>query len=115
MTLSEAIRAGAQIRPQAFGSYFTGTTRANACSCAIGAAYEASFTDSPLANECVDKDFDALAKLYPLLNSDELLFCPECAGAEVRRENLCNMLIHLNDDHKWPRERIAEYVERFEA
>lgn len=112
--LSEAIEAGAKLRPQAFGMYFTGSSRTDACSCAIGAAYEATFTGSPLAHDAVVKDMDKLADIYPLLKSDEKVFCPECAGAEVKQENPCNMLIHLNDDHKLTREQVAAYVRGFE-
>lgn len=29
-------------------------------------------------------------------------------------DDLHHMIIHLNDYHKWPREKIADYVESFE-
>jgi hypothetical protein len=114
MQLSEAIEKGAQLRPQAFGAYFTGSTRTDACSCAIGAAYEATFKDMPLAHDGVVNDFERLAAHYPLLYDDNKIYCPECAGAEVKQDNLCNILIHLNDDHRWTREEIAGYVRGFE-
>lgn len=115
MKLSDAIEVGAQLRPQAFGSYFTGTSRADACSCALGAAYEATFPDRPLAHDALVNDFDrTLAVTFPILKAEEKLFCPECAGASSFNDNLCNVLIHLNDEHRWPRERIAGYVRGFE-
>jgi hypothetical protein len=114
MKLSEAIERGARLRPQAFGAYFTGNTRADACSCVIGAAYEATFAEMSLAHDGVVNDFERLVARYPLLGRDEKIFCPECAGADVKRENLCNLLIHLNDDHKWTREEVAGYVRSFE-
>lgn len=114
MKLSEAIEKGAQLRPQAFGAYYTGTSRADACSCAIGAAYEATFPACPLAHDAVVLGFEGLVATYPLLGDDDKIFCPECAGAEVKQDNLCNILIHLNDDHRWTREEIATYVRRFE-
>jgi protein gp37 len=67
LKLSDAILAGARIRPQAFGSYFTGSTRSDACSCSIGAAYEVTFPDRTLAHDKVVIDFDRLAEHYPLL------------------------------------------------
>jgi hypothetical protein len=114
MKLSEAIEAGARLRPQSFGYYFTGTARADACSCVFGAVYEVTYPDAPLSHDAVVTIFDTMADEYPLLNSLEKIFCPECAGDVVTHDNLTNIIIHLNDDHRWTRERIAEYVRRFE-
>ena len=114
MQLSEAILAGAGLRPQAFGSYFTGTTRSDACSCVIGGIYEVSFPGAALSHDAVVNRCESLCLLYPLIKSKELLYCPECAGETVKHDNLLNILIHLNDDHRWTREQIAEYVKGLE-
>jgi hypothetical protein len=110
MKLSEAILAGAALRPQAFGAYFTGTSRTDACSCVVGCLYEVTFPGASLAHDAVVNQSEQLCAVYPLLDSEEKLFCPECAGAEVKHDMLLNILIHLNDDHQWTRERIAEYI-----
>lgn len=115
LKLSDAILAGSRLRPQAFGAYFTGSTRADACSCAIGAAYEVTFPGKPLTHDVVVLDFDrSLAAAFPLLKSEKELYCPECAGDEAFHDNLCNVLLHLNDTHRWTRERCADYVKGFE-
>lgn len=112
--LSDAIIAGALLRPQAFGSYFSGRTRSDACSCSLGGAFEVTFPDAPLANYAVVINFDKFAAAYPILASEEQVYCPECAGEQVITFNPCNLFIHLNDEHRWTRERVAEYVRRFE-
>jgi hypothetical protein len=112
--LFEAITEGAKLRPQAFGMYFTGNTRSDACSCVIGSVYEVTFPDCSLSHDAVVNQFENLAKHYPLLRSEEKHFCLECAGDKSFQDNLTNLLIHLNDEHKWTREQIAEFVRRFE-
>ena len=88
MKLSEAIRAGAKLRPQAFGWYFK-----DGGSCAIGAAYEArtgmvGFVDGA---------------------SDVL-----CAVPEILDAPLFWAITEMNDLQRMTREQIADRVEQWE-
>jgi hypothetical protein len=88
MKLSEAIRLGAMMKPQAFND---GTLGA---SCALQAAAEVLGVDR----------WDYLEQEYPFTTT--VVECPECA----QRAGLFDTLWHLNDDHRWTRERIADFV-----
>jgi len=98
--LADAILHGAESRPeQAFGDYFVGRQ----ASCALGAAYEGMYK-LPRQVEGVrplrlDRLFDCL--------EGTLRTCPE--GCK-KRVALGSMILHLNDDHHWTRERIADWV-----
>lgn len=99
--LAEFIRAGMKRRPdQAFGDYYQGQT----ASCALGAAYEAMYrlpTDAAGQHPTRDLDwfFDCL---------DTVKACP---GEGCRKRlYLAALLVHLNDDHRWSREQIAEWL-----
>ena len=98
--LAAAILHGVVGRPeQAFGSYFEGRR----ASCALGAAYEGMYLLPREAGGVrpvhLERLFDCLE--YTLRN------CPE--GCK-KRLTLAAMILHLNDDHHWTRERIAEWV-----
>jgi len=99
--LAEYIRVGMKRRPdQAFGDYYEGQT----ASCALGAAYEAMYR---LPNEAggqrptrdLDWFFDCLDTVKP---------CP--GDACKKRLYLAALLVHLNDDHRWSREHIADWL-----
>jgi hypothetical protein len=105
--LSEAIRLGAMLRPQGYDGL-----RQGGKSCALGAALDAcgiAEHDDP------DFDYHRLRQLFPLLNREA--HCPACSrptgwwrrwrGKEYDVEDV---VVHLNDDHEWKRERIAEWV-----
>ena len=98
--LAKAILDGSHARPeQAFGEYFQGRR----ASCALGAAYEGMY---PLPSDAsgirprhLEHLFDCLE--YTLRN------CP--LGCK-KRLALGAMILHLNDDHHWTREAIAQWV-----
>lgn len=112
MRLSEAIRLGAMVSRQAFQqlmSYDGGT-------CALGAAAEAMGVH-PLIHE--DMRISVLRARYPTLNDKAT--CPACsplmrALRRIRRHEIDveDVVIHLNDDHRWPREHVAAWVETVE-
>jgi hypothetical protein len=85
---------------QALGDYYEGQT----ASCALGAAYEAMYR---LPNEAggqrptrdLDWFFDCLDTVKP---------CP--GDACKKRLYLAALLVHLNDDHRWSREHIADWL-----
>lgn len=96
MKLSEAIRLGAMLRPQAFRKAFD-----KEGSCAWGAAKEA-----------VGELDGEPAQLWPWIVSS-FPTCPQCGHSHaigfVSVVSAC-----LNDNHKWSRERIADWVEAVE-
>lgn len=98
--LAEAIRHGAKRRPeQAFGHYFEGRR----ASCALGAAYEGMYRLPDEVGPLLPK---RLERLFECLEGT-IRSCPE--GCK-KRLILAAMIIHLNDDHHWDRERIATWV-----
>ena len=102
MTLSEAIRLGAMLRPQAFGVKFDGVG-----TCALGAALDASGALG--MSETVE------AKRYREWNLNawfQEATCPECG--RIRSLFMEGTIPHLNDKHRWTRERIADWVETIE-
>lgn len=104
MRLSEAIRLGATIRPQAMGFYFVADA-----SCAIGAACEAvgigEFIDTPSLVNAFGKYWFEVGQRLP---------CPECGKVFDKDKSRARTITHLNDDHMWTRERIADFVELHE-
>jgi hypothetical protein len=98
--LAEAIRFGARQRPeQAFGEYYQGRH----ASCALGAAYEGLYRLPEEVGQLHPKRLD---RLFDCLEGT-IRSCPE--GCK-KRLILAAMIIHLNDDHHWDRERIAAWV-----
>ena len=111
MKLSEAIRAGAKLRPQGFEDFFTMTAKPKNdvddsvfASCALGAAYEA-----------------VEGRILPTLSGRSVIgLFQEKMGIDL---NTCefehpfsymplfNTIVHLNDVHQWTREKIADWVE----
>lgn len=92
MRLSEAIRLGSMMRPQGFG-YFLKDGR----TCAFGAAYEA-----------IGVEFNQMGALNPVFDwaHEVETCCPECEMPEYA----AIIVTHLNDFHRWTRERIADFV-----
>lgn len=95
MKLSEAIRLGSMLHPQGFEelrSYQYDDLGAviGMKTCALGAAQAAGYW---LDDICITR-----------------LQCPACATVEW----LDNLIPHLNDDHRWTREAIADWVETLE-
>ena len=98
--LAEAILEGAKRRPkQSFGTYFDG----KGGSCALGAAYEGLYRLPEEVGQLHPKRLD---RLWECLEGT-IRTCPE--GCR-KRLILAAMIIHLNDDHRWDRERIAAWV-----
>ena len=107
MKLSEAIRLGAMLRPQGYGYLF-----AYGKTCALGAAAEAIGIYRECAEAiCIHDPVAAdrsLRAVWPMLESvvfDERLGRMPLRGAIMIR----------NDSREWTRERIADWVEQFEA
>ncbi len=102
MKLSEAIRAGAKLRPQAFGKGFDGVG-----TCAMGAAFEGMGLDpKSLDLEICQPIPEVLRELFP---PKSVRLCPVCGTQKA-----LGVIVHLNDEHGWTREAIADYVETLE-
>lgn len=119
MKLSEAIRLGSLLRPQARHQFFI-----NGKTCALGAAQEAS--------GMFPKNIDELYGRYPLtLPGLELLknafpildVCVEYpVGSKFRvgssfqkiKNTVWHIVTYLNDTCRWDREKIAGWVESVE-
>jgi hypothetical protein len=99
MKLSEDIRLGAMTGPQVFG-----TVSAGSGTCAIGAALV-----SVGRMDLVVCGWEPLYALWPVLKTLDVTACPQCGN-----KHSGSMILHLNDGHKWTRERIADFVETVE-
>lgn len=93
LRLSEAIRIGAMLRPQGFYGMFEPDHFGHIGSCALGAAWEAA-TGNLDYNDCV---LD-IGDIFPIVNH------------RFGTRSLWWHLTSLNDDDKWTRTQIADYV-----
>ena len=107
LSLADAIRLGATLRPQGFGAMFT---PGDGTSCALGAAYEAIFgrvaEDGGVA-------LDALIARYPVLLA-EAGACPHAPCDSEPVWPVDSLAVHLNDFHAYSREQVAACIEGFE-
>jgi hypothetical protein len=102
LELADAIRLGARCRrEQMFGAYFEGTDRSDA----LGSAYEAIYR---LPADATGIRPRGIYKFFACLD-DRVRRCPEPGCRKLHL--LDTLIIHLNDDHQWTRERIADYIE----
>lgn len=120
LAFSEAMRLGAMLKPQMFGAMFRrqtdiaapgdvlGLRRLPDASCAVGGALDAVGLQRAF-REMDAGEFKALVDLWPVLFKPAM--CPACgiSGAVV------NIAMHLNDHHRWTRERTADWVATIEA
>lgn len=99
--LADFIRDGMKRRPdQAFGDYYQGKS----ASCALGAAYEAMYRlPADVSGEHPTRDLDWFFDCL-----DTVKKCP--VDGCKKRIFLAALIVHLNDDHRWSREQIAEWL-----
>lgn len=102
MKLSEAIRAGAKMRPQTRGVTFS-----RGKSCAIGAALEGSGLSAYRAD--VDNDYYLLSLARTSWPWATRVVAAPIKG--MRDSGVLNVVWRLNDNRMWSREAIAEWVE----
>lgn len=94
MKLSEAIRLGALLGPQGFGQYESICGPESVARCALGGAYAAA------GLSYVDHE-SRLYKVTQLNSVNPATGDPSTIGGAI---------IRLNDEHRWSRERIADWV-----
>lgn len=104
MRLSEAIRLGAMLKPQAFGGPADAPLQQQAATCALAAAAEALGL----------RMLNIFWKSWPWMwvnDFDRQRVCPVCTSDQCHP---AGVIVHLNDVHRWTREQIANFVETFE-
>jgi len=105
ISLSEAIREGAKLRPQAFGFMFNKRDGVW-CSCALGAAREYVFGTGPGTATTSANDVTALAQQCDV----DLSQC--CTDPQEQTFTMLHTIIlRLNDEYHWTREQIADWLQ----
>jgi len=112
--LNEAIRAGCKLRPkQTYSRLFKDKDGG----CVIGAVMigtgVADFGSNPANTTHISEiNYDQLKAKIPILQEITVPICPH-PGCKLERigYNLWNTMVHLNNNHKWTREAIAEWAD----
>lgn len=114
MRLSEGMFLGSAIHPQGFGALAAYDKGGTVRTCALGAAL--------VAVGAINKDGEIVGgriraciyqQLWPEIAGIDEVKCPVCPSfARNQDSNLAvvNMITHLNDNHRWSREKIAEWA-----
>jgi hypothetical protein len=114
MKLSEAIRLGSMLKPQAFNEL-----AADGKTCALGAAYEAvgmAIDARWGTQEEIQQRKARIRAEFPLIYQSDLAFVAPCGclGGTLHFTDVGAAIIHLNDHHRWSREQIADWVATIE-
>lgn len=123
---SEAMRLGAMLGPQAFGYDFSGEE--DAASCAFGAAVSGAGLQIKSVQSVEDEEPEVVGELlrakYARI-AGYVLLPPEWGSLRIIKAECCvagckyndcvlGVVTHLNDNHRWTRQEIADWVEQFE-
>lgn len=118
MDLSTAIREGAKFRPQGKGHLFSRVSphgfhfRGVDLSCALGAAFECLTGTTADGYDNEQDAYDALAAAFPALGRRVPTPCGGSAHGCIYNDGTLRTIIpHLNDQHDWTREQIADWIE----
>ena len=106
MRLSEAIRAGAKMKPAGRGSESCVPTAENVC--ALGAAALAGGLEGNATTI-----YGALSLTWPILN-ERLAHGAKPTTHSMVRSTVMEAIWLLNDQDRWSREAIADWVEQAE-
>ncbi len=105
MRLSEAIRLGAMLRPHGSNSDSMRWWVDHRPTCALGAALHAQ------GIAAISGDgYSEIKKAHSWIDTESAL-CPSCPQYI---QSPMRVIYHLNDIHKWTRERIADWVATIE-
>lgn len=96
LKLPEAMRLGAMVEPQVFGIRATAVG-----SCAVGSAMKAA----------TGSHWGSLGSIWPWAD----VINPPCPACGLHPVNLGTAIVHLNDEHRWTREQIADWVATIES
>lgn len=120
MKLSEAIKLGSMLHPQGTGAYASEEhtflmgqqVSTGIRTCAYGAALIAVGNSVEVClSKSIEIQVDAPDEWDTV--TERILVCPADGCGKVDRGD--NLIFHLNDDHEWTREQIADWVEQKEA
>ncbi len=114
LKLSDYIRQGAKIRPQArYQLFHYDDFEHQWTSCALGAAYEAMTDDLVPSNLItMEEAFKKLREVFPTVLDDTIQW-PRLVAPSVGYKNETAVIVTmvLNDRFHWSREEIADYLE----
>ena len=102
MKLSEAIRLGSLLKPQAYGPF------EDEGSCALAASMEAIGLARTLFGGL---PYKPLREAFPILKEE--IYLPSMSGLVVAGDVMGAIFV-LNDTAHWTREKIADWVEELE-
>lgn len=106
-SLAEFIRLGSTQGPQLFGQlHHDGAT------CAMGAALLAAGLLKDYGEFINCWNYDQVEQEFPTVYVASK--CPECGYASSMTWATWGLIVHLNNEHRWTRERIAAFVETLE-
>jgi len=114
MTLADAIRLGSAQHPQAFGGYYEHNGGDVTAVCAVGAAMLVwgifhTRTGKLRRPSVVEDHVHEVFAHYDLFKARGSA-CPQVGCEAFLNTRLC-LIAHLNDDHKWSREAIADWLD----
>ena len=110
MKLSEAMRLGSMLKPQAFDQY---VDLENTKTCAMGAAMDAAGLIGDMWTAYFGgSDHHVWRETWPWANVPLVAECPACDLP--LRQKVGAVVAHLNNEHRWTRERIADWVQTLE-
>jgi hypothetical protein len=118
MTLSELMLEGSNRTKAMKGGWIELAQRGKPKACAIGAAYWLHETllhpDDLKLRDRIVVDLDShkdMGKDFPILMAKESCPIERCRSAD---EQVGEIVVHLNDKHGWPRDRIAAWLKLVE-
>lgn len=117
MALSDAILLGSTKHPQAIDGYYRTVDGKLSETCALVAAVDCV----GLMDEVIEKHATIdMGDVFPIL-ATRMDKCPSCHSDHIvvngwytKFTELVEVIMHLNDDHRWSRPRIAEWVKTIE-
>ena len=104
MKFTEALILGSLNSKQAFNAYNLDGH------CALLTAAVAA----GIEREKHSEDWIKAMSIWPWLDTKVDLTCP-CEDCNRRMFSIFTLIYHLNDTHRWPRPRIAEWAKQLEA
>lgn len=124
--LAAGIECGAAIRPQAIGHFYDSSKDGQFTSCALGAAWECAMIDKHGA-EVVTPNYlrDSMEDPYFSMNTIVEIYGfrtnVDMIETFIENRRLCGEFTHLsmiivklNDEWKWSREQIAQFLREIE-
>jgi hypothetical protein len=107
-SLADAIRQGCATTTMSRRAYAASNGHGGFSSvCAIGASALVAGALRPLGPTRYQLSFEALYAAFPELATPDVA-CPHCG----KRATLHEVIVDLNDNHFWTREKVADWIEQ---